>query len=167
MSIQHPPQPPRGVDSEAGDPGFDAPPETPTQQPDSPPISAPAPGPTKIYRNTNDKVAGGVCGGLGLAVGVDPVWFRLGFIFLALSSGIGFLLYLIAWIIIPEAPEGMKFVPHDTSNSAIAFGIFLLAIGSALFVDALIPWFDRVAWPVAVIGLGVGLVLFGSSRRDR
>jgi phage shock protein C len=151
------------VDYEVDDP---ADPQAPRgdhyQQQSIPPAD---PGPTKIYRSKSDKVVGGVCGGLGQAVGVDPVWFRLGFIFLGLSSGIGLVLYLIAWIIIPETPEGLVVVPRASSNSAVAFGIFLLAVGSALFIDALIPWFDRVVWPVAIIGLGIGLVYFGNTRR--
>ncbi len=131
---------------------------------DQPPFIS-GPGPTRIQRNPDDKMVGGVCSGLGAAVGVDPVWFRLGFVFLALSTGIGFLLYLIAWIIIPEAPEGVALPPAAANNGAVAFGIFLLAIGSALFVDALLPWFDRVAWPIAVVGLGLGLIYFGAARR--
>ncbi|MDH3295637.1 MAG: PspC domain-containing protein [Acidimicrobiia bacterium] len=162
MSTQHPPRSPGGVDNEAADSAFIAPPEQPHQAP-SPPLDA---GPTKIYRNTNDKVIAGVCGGLGPAVGIDPIWFRLGFIFLALSSGIGFLLYLIAWIIIPEAPEGMPIPRQATSKNAVVFGLLLLAVGSALFIDAVIPWFDRMVWPVALIGLGVGLIYFGSTRRQ-
>ena len=167
MSNQNPPRTPSGVDPEIDHIDLNAPPESPFQDHDPPrPLSGER-GPNRIYRNTNDKVVGGVCGGLGVAVGVDPVWFRLGFIFLTLSSGIGLLLYLMAWILIPEPPDGVAPVAGQSTNSAVAFGIFLLAVGSALFVDALVPWFDRVAWPIAVIGLGIGLVVFGTRERQR
>ena len=53
-----------------------------------------------------------------------------------------------------------------TSKNAVVFGLLLLAVGSALFIDAVIPWFDRMVWPVALIGLGVGLIYFGSTRRQ-
>ena len=131
--------------------------------PVEPPPISPAPRPTRLHRSRSDSVLGGVCGGLGAVTGVDPVWFRLGFIFLTLSSGIGFLLYLVAWIVIPEADEDEPIATANVNNGAVVFGIFLLVAGSALMVDAIVPWFDRVIWPLAVIGVGVGLLYFGSS----
>ncbi len=124
--------------------------------------------PRSIRRSKDDQVLGGVCGGLGASAGIDPLWFRLGFIFLALSSGVGVILYLIAWIAIPEATDStpMPELSH-TNNGAVVFGIFLLAIGSALLADAVIPWFDRVVWPLALIGVGVGMIYFNASRRYR
>lgn len=133
---------------------------------DPPPPAAPTPSP--LRRSTSDSIVGGVCGGLGLATGVDPVWFRLGFIFLALSSGIGVVAYLIAWVAIPEAsPEEEQRAGQanrNVNNGAVVFGILLLVVGSALLVDALLPWFDRVIWPLGVIGLGLGLLYLGSRR---
>ncbi len=49
-----------------------------------------------------DGVIAGVCGGLGDFFGIDPLWFRLLFLFLMLPGGFpGVLTYLILWIIIP------------------------------------------------------------------
>lgn len=136
--------------------------------PDPQPANAPsgAPRPPSIRRSTTDKVVGGVCGGLGAAAGIDPLWFRLGFIFLALSSGVGVIVYIIAWIAIPEATKGETITPaYQANNGAVVFGIFLLVIGSALLADALIPWFDRVVWPLALIGVGIGMIYFSATRR--
>ena len=45
----------------------------------------------------------GVCGGMGKFFGIDPVWFRLGFVIAALPGGVpGIVAYLICWIVIPE-----------------------------------------------------------------
>jgi hypothetical protein len=33
-----------------------------------------------------------------------------------------------------------------------------------LLVEVLVPWFDRVMWPLAVLALGAGLVYAGSRR---
>ncbi len=164
MSTQHPPQSPSGVDQEAAQRAF----ETPLENPFPPPTEPVGSPPTVLRRSTTDRVVGGVCGGLGPAAGVDPIWFRLGFIFLTLSSGVGILLYIIAWVVIPEATgdEVATARPHSPSSTAVVFGIVLLVIGSALLVDALLPWFDRVVWPLGLIGLGVGLVYFGSQRRQ-
>ena len=44
----------------------------------------------------------GICEGLGAFYGLDPWWFRLGFIILALPGGLpGILLYAIMWVVIP------------------------------------------------------------------
>lgn len=55
-----------------------------------------------LYRSQNDSMIGGVCGGLGEYLGIDATFVRLFFVLLALTSnGIGVLLYLLLWIILP------------------------------------------------------------------
>jgi phage shock protein PspC (stress-responsive transcriptional regulator) len=62
-----------------------------------------ASGPKKLFRNPDDRVLGGVCGGIGAYVNTDPVWFRLLFIVFALTFGIGLFVYLALWIALPAA----------------------------------------------------------------
>ncbi len=57
----------------------------------------------RIFRNPEEKMLGGVCGGLGSYFNLDPVWFRLAFVIGTLVGGTGILIYLVLWIIIPEA----------------------------------------------------------------
>lgn len=57
----------------------------------------------RIFRDPDDKVLGGVCGGIGNYIGIDPVWLRLLFAVLFFFFGSGFLFYIILWIVIPEA----------------------------------------------------------------
>ncbi len=57
----------------------------------------------RIYRDPDNRVLGGVCGGLGAYVNVDPVIFRIIFVVAFFGVGVGFLIYLLLWIIIPEA----------------------------------------------------------------
>lgn len=56
----------------------------------------------RLYRDTNDRMIGGVCSGLGAYFNVDTVWIRLIFV-IAILSGVSALAYLILWIIIPAA----------------------------------------------------------------
>lgn len=57
---------------------------------------------TKQLRR-QDGIVGGVCGGLGEFFGIDPLWFRLLFLFLMVPGGLpGVLPYLVLWIIIPR-----------------------------------------------------------------
>jgi phage shock protein PspC (stress-responsive transcriptional regulator) len=57
----------------------------------------------KIFRHPDDKILGGVCGGLGAYFNVDPVLFRLGFLLTMFIGGFGFFVYLILWVIAPLA----------------------------------------------------------------
>jgi phage shock protein PspC (stress-responsive transcriptional regulator) len=45
----------------------------------------------------------GVCGGLAAYLGIEAVWVRLFFVLITLANGFGLLVYLILWIIMPEA----------------------------------------------------------------
>lgn len=57
----------------------------------------------RLYRSKQERMLGGVCGGLGEHLDVDPTVVRLIWVVIALLSlGTGLLVYLIAWIIIPE-----------------------------------------------------------------
>lgn len=64
---------------------------------------SPEPGRKRLYRDPENSVLGGVCGGLGAYFDIDPVWFRVFFVLLALGYGIAILIYIILWIALPEA----------------------------------------------------------------
>jgi phage shock protein PspC (stress-responsive transcriptional regulator) len=64
----------------------------------------------KIFRHPDDKILGGVCGGLGAYFNVDPVLFRLGFLLTMLIGGFGLLVYLILWVIAPLADRASDYL---------------------------------------------------------
>lgn len=57
----------------------------------------------RLFRDPDDSVFGGVCAGLAHRLGVDPVILRAVMLVLWLFSGVGILLYLILWVIVPKA----------------------------------------------------------------
>jgi phage shock protein PspC (stress-responsive transcriptional regulator) len=59
----------------------------------------------KIYRSRKDKMIGGVCGGLAEYFDIDSTLVRLALLLLFFARGTGLLLYIIAWIVIPEKPS--------------------------------------------------------------
>ncbi len=59
----------------------------------------------RLYRSGNDRILGGVCGGIAEYLGIDPTIVRLLWILFMLMGGAGVLLYIIAWIIIPRNPK--------------------------------------------------------------
>lgn len=63
----------------------------------------------RLYRNPDDTIISGVCGGIGAYLNVDPVWIRVIFIIFTLLYGIGFFVYIALWIALPNAhTEGQK-----------------------------------------------------------
>ena len=59
----------------------------------------------KLYRSRTNRKIAGVCGGFADYFDVDPVIIRL-IALILLLTGSGILAYLVAWIVIPEAPLG-------------------------------------------------------------
>jgi len=60
----------------------------------------------RLYRSRKEQILGGVCGGLGEHIDVDPSIIRLVWVIATLLSlGTGIIVYLAAWIIIPESPD--------------------------------------------------------------
>ena len=65
----------------------------------------------RLVRSDSNKMMAGVCGGLGVYLGIDPTIVRIAFIVLTLASGIGFALYIVLAIVMPgaasaETPSG-------------------------------------------------------------
>jgi phage shock protein PspC (stress-responsive transcriptional regulator) len=69
----------------------------------------PGPGNGKRLRlSAGERMIGGVCGGLGEFLELDPVLFRAAFLVLAVIGGLGILLYLVLWLLIPGAADAAR-----------------------------------------------------------
>lgn len=53
----------------------------------------------RFYRSRNNAMLGGVCGGLGEYFDIDPVLFRILFIFFAFTGSLGVWVYLLLWLL--------------------------------------------------------------------
>lgn len=120
----------------------------------------------RLYRSQHQRVLAGVCGGLGEYFAVDPVWFRIAFIVLALGGGSGVLVYLLMWLIIPRRPENDD--PPATGRAHVSgvavIGLVLMFVGSIALVNTVAPWLGQYAWPVVFILGGFALMIGGFSR---
>jgi phage shock protein C len=126
-------------------------------------------------------MVGGVCGGLAEYLGADPTLVRLATVVLTLCFLPLVLAYLLAWIIVPAAPEGDEagaVSPAASPSPAAAernrspqlvAGFVLVALGLLLLAERLglfDLWFFRWItwgnlWPLALVGLGLYLVYRG------
>lgn len=61
----------------------------------------------RLFRSKNNRMLGGVCAGLGEHLDIDPTVIRLILaVVTLLSFGTGIIIYILAWIIIPEEETG-------------------------------------------------------------
>jgi len=58
--------------------------------------------PRRLTRPKGDRWLGGVASGLGAYFDLSPTIYRIAFVVLALAGGTGVLLYIVAWLVIPE-----------------------------------------------------------------
>jgi phage shock protein PspC (stress-responsive transcriptional regulator) len=76
----------------------------------------------RIYRDPDNRILGGVCSGMGAYFHIDPIIIRIIFVIGTLIGiGTGLIIYLILWIVIPEAKTTvqkleMKGEPVNISN---------------------------------------------------
>jgi len=69
---------------------------------------------TKLYRSRTDSMVSGVCGGLGQYLGIDPTIVRLFFVLLVLGNGVGVLIYLALWLIVPREGQAEEATMEET-----------------------------------------------------
>ncbi|MCL2780311.1 MAG: PspC domain-containing protein [Actinomycetia bacterium] len=140
-----------------------------TDQSAAPPPPPSQPASHALRRSRADRVAAGVCGGLGEHFAVDPVLFRVVFAVSGLF-GIGILIYLAAWVAIPE--QGTASAPIDRTLAELrrhrvpgwlVVGLLILIAWAILF-SWWSPWQFLPIVAVAVL-IGVALERHGA-RRD-
>lgn len=122
----------------------------------------------RLYRSKSERVIAGVCGGLANYLNIDPVLVRVAFVLFTFFGGVGFFLYIIAWIIVPCDKNVQKTTKTSDSNRSIPifWGILLIVIGAFLLMKQTgylyffrfwhIPW--SLIWGVLLI-LGGGVLL--------
>lgn len=69
----------------------------------------------KLYRSTNDKMLGGVAGGLAEYFGIDSTLVRVLFIVIVFLGGGGIIAYIILWIVVPQKPYELPKSPFTQS----------------------------------------------------
>lgn len=84
----------------------------------------------RLYRDTSDKLIGGVCSGIASYLNVDPAIVRILFAIITFGGfGLGFLVYILLWIILPtkdlEGYSGKRLYrnPDDRVIGGVAGGL--------------------------------------------
>ena len=115
----------------------------------------------KLYRSLEDRKIAGVCAGLGEYFDLDPVFFRLFFLASLLFGGLGAIVYVLLWIMVPEAPAGsgeprpakrLHLSRADRKIAGVCGGL-----GEWLETD---PVFFRVAFLLLALAGGLGILVY-------
>lgn len=150
----------------------------------------------RLYRSRDDRMLFGVAGGMAEWLAVDPAIARLVWALLILAGGVGLLLYIVAAIVVPEAPIGIgtarmagssptagtagadadgagissggpRAMRRGNGNAAMVFGLILVALGAWFLVRRFMPALDMsLVMPGALIVIGLILVV-GALGRSR
>ena len=121
-----------------------------------------------LRRSAADAKLSGLCGGLAEHWGIDPVLVRVGWVLLTLSGGLGVVLYVAGWLLIPVqgratalADDLLGDVTHRWSREV--WVVLVVAVSLAVFA---------LFGKAAPFGVGSALVLggiwyFGIARNRR
>jgi phage shock protein C len=69
---------------------------------------------TRIKRSRDDRMLGGVCGGIAKHLNIDPVIVRIATIALVCAIGAGAVAYVAAWVLMPLEDGPATSAPTDT-----------------------------------------------------
>jgi signal transduction histidine kinase len=149
---------------------------------------ATTPHPHGLARRRDERVIGGVCAGVARWMGVEPIVVRLAACVLVLANGIGLLLYIVAWVVLPDEDEAAARAqtqarpqaPAQTQAHAppgafdsgrsieLALAVGCITLGVLLLIRWTLPFFpDHIVWPGAVAATGLAVVWTRVDERDR
>ncbi|HYN50314.1 MAG TPA: PspC domain-containing protein [Thermoleophilaceae bacterium] len=90
----------------------------------------------RITRSRQDRVIGGVCGGMGRYFNTDPLFFRIGAIALTFLGGAGLLLYLAALLLMPSEESGAAVVATgaERNRAFVIAGVVVILLLASPFL---------------------------------
>lgn len=118
--------------------------------------------PARLTRSKHDRMIGGVAGGMAAHLNIDSAWIRIAWLAL-LILGPGFILYVIAWIAIPESADADPLpvrAARAGDNGRLIVGGLLVVIGGSLLANRYLPWMEDLILPAILIALGVGVIVY-------
>jgi phage shock protein PspC (stress-responsive transcriptional regulator) len=121
----------------------------------------PEPQPRRLTRSTTDRMIGGVAGGLGRHLNVDPLALRITFVILVFAGGIGIIAYLLCLLFVPsDDPDA----PPVQWGLARTLGAGLLAVAA---LAILLPdWVWGPAVPILIVAGAIAYLLIRMVRDD-
>ncbi|MFV9673295.1 MAG: PspC domain-containing protein, partial [Acidimicrobiia bacterium] len=116
-----------------------------------------------LRRPIEGRAFAGVAAGLGQRFDISPTWFRVAFVLTTVFGGIGLLLYVLGWLLIPEEGSDEPVITQwlsgfDTSNTGMVVGVVLVGVAAVILASS----FHLISgkFVFAAILLVVGVLLY-------
>lgn len=124
--------------------------------------------PRLLRRRTDDRVIGGVASGMGDYLNVDPLLIRIGFVGLMVFGGLGLLLYVGGWLLVPEEGDDESIVEellHRTGLTPARWLVLLVfALGFFIFFGGASNSYGFALSDLAIgLGLAIMVVIIGGA----
>lgn len=132
----------------------------------------------RFYRDSKNKVLGGVCSGLANYFNLDVALLRVFFVVALLFASFGFWLYIILWVVIPvdgqqtetelRSEPVSEVVPATaTKSTSLIAGIAVMLIGVIFLINNFIPisWVWKL-WPLILVAIGVVMIVNATKKGD-
>jgi signal transduction histidine kinase len=117
-----------------------------------------------LRRSPENRVLGGVCGGISRTTGIDAMWVRIGFVLVAVASGVMVLAYPLAWLLIPM--EGQtdniyaRAVKDRRGIQTVAAVLVPLLIATQFITSSLhVSFIGFLGWPT-FLAVGVFILIW-------
>ncbi len=105
-----------------------------------------------LRRSPGNRVLGGVCGAVSQATGIDATLVRIGFVLLAIASGVMVFVYAMAWLLIPMEGETTNIASRAVSDRRGIRTIAAILIPTLIAVQFItsslhVPFIGFIGWP--------------------
>lgn len=128
----------------------DATPPPPPESPEQPTTQAPRPEPPRrLLRSRDERVIGGVCGGLGRYFNADPLIFRIAAVALIFVGGFAIIAYLAALLLVPEDDGTGQPIPGKPGRVSTIAGAIAIVVAGILLVDG--DWGIGSGWVLGAL----------------
>ena len=122
----------------------------------------------RLFRSRKDALIAGVCGGLAEYFDVDPSLVRLVFILAIFLGGAGLVVYLVAWLIVPENPEQSptaSFIKNQQMKEEVVGELRRMGSSLAEKFEATLEDEDGVQRPErrSAVFVGLALIVIGAA----
>ena len=120
----------------------------------------------RLFRSRKDGLIAGVCGGLAEYFDVDPSLVRLIFILAIFLGGAGLVVYLVAWLIVPENPEQSptaSFTKHQQMKEEVVGELKRVGSSLAEKFEATVEDGEERPERQSTVFVGIALIVMGAA----
>ncbi len=125
----------------------------------------------RLERSRDNRLVGGVAGGIAHHVGIDPVVVRVAFVASTFAVGFGAIVYVLTWLLAPlepataEGPAPSRGMRLPSPNHVIGIGLVAAGLIFLLWISGF--WFGGDLWPLVLAAVGFAVLWARGGSEER